>query len=486
MLNRSAGDTMNFRLAFPIPRSAEKLFAAYLAFVIIVSLVFGGGTQQAIWSDAVAQLTALPLLGIALFRLQRSPWSLRLRLALIVVLCTLALPLLQLVSLPPAIWTALPGRVPMLAAFQAVGLPIPWEPLTLDPAATWRGFLAMLPACAVFLATLTLESSARSLIARVILSIVGISIVLDILQIVGDVESPFRFYSFNSYHAGIGFFANANHNATLLFCAIPLVVGAFGAQLKIPEFRTGTLVIILSVVVAAIIGLATTWSRAGLLLALIGGLPTFVLASGLLGLKSTKRLFQAGATIYVAALLVAFQFGFVSLSEKFDRGIMSDLRWPVAKISWQAVRETFPVGAGVGSFVPVYEMHAPRELVLKDSYVNHAHDDWLELLLVGGLPIMLILALFLAWLGISTVAAWRGESPGFRTADAALAKAASIAVALVLMHSAVDYPLRTIAIETLFAFCCACMLPARLSDHIPVGARSQSDGSPGSGRPVIS
>lgn len=470
MLNRSSAEMMNFGLVMPVPRAAEKLFVGYIAFVIVVALIFGGGTQQAIWSDAVAELTALPLLAIALFRLKTRAWSFSDRLALILLLCTLALPLLQLVPFPPAVWTALPARAPILAGFQAAQMPVPWEPLSLDPIATWRSFQVMLPAAAVFLACLTIERAARLLIVRVILLIAGISIGLDILQILGSIDSPFRFYSFNSYYAGIGFFANANHNATLLLCAIPLTVGAFGQRLKVLEFRTGALVIILSVIAAIIIGLTTTLSRAGLLLAFVGGLPTLMLAPGLLGSKSTKRLLQAGAAIYVVAILVAFQFGFVSLSEKFDRGIMSDLRWPVAKISWQAVLESFPAGTGVGSFVPVYEMHAPRELVLRDSYVNHAHDDWLELLLVGGLPATLLIALFLAWYATATIAAWR-SNPSAQTADMALARAASIAVGLVLLHSIVDYPLRTIAIEVLFAFCCSCMLSRRAPEG---AARSAS------------
>jgi len=41
-----------------------------------------------------------------------------------------------------------------------------------------------------------------------------------------------------------------------------------------------------------------------------------------------------------------------------------------------------------------------------------------------------------------------------------LARAGSLVVAMILVHSAVDYPLRTVAMTSLFAFACALLVPA--------------------------
>ena len=64
---------------------------------------------------------------------------------------------------------------------------------------------------------------------------------------------------------------------------------------------------------------------------------------------------------------------------------------------------------------------------------------------------MLLLLLFLSWWGDRAIAIWR--SPYF----AELAQGACIASAAILLHSLVDYPLRTSAIATLMAMALALM-----------------------------
>ena len=69
----------------------------------------------------------------------------------------------------------------------------------------------------------------------------------------------------------------------------------------------------------------------------------------------------------------------------------------------------------------------------------------------AGLPGLVLLLLFLAWWGMRASAIWR--SP-----DAAeLARAACIASAAILLHSLVDYPLRTSAIAAIMAMAVAMM-----------------------------
>ena len=111
-----------------------------------------------------------------------------------------------------------------------------------------------------------------------------------------------------------------------------------------------------------------------------------------------------------------------------------------------AAAEFFPFGTGLGSFVPVYQYHENLARVTS-VFVNHAHSDYLELLLELGAAAVVILILFLAWFIRRLVVVWRSDEAGF-----AFARAASVAVAAVLAHSLVDYPLRTAAIAAVFAF----------------------------------
>src|SRR5690606_12413055 len=122
--------------------------------------------------------------------------------------------------------------------------------------------------------------------------------------------------------------------------------------------------------------------------------------------------------------------------------------------SWPLVAETaqahLPLGSGVGSFDPVYRSVEPLTEV-DPTFFNHAHNDYLEIWLEAGWPGVLLLGLFLFWYSRRTLAAWRAiGSPSM-----SMQRAASISIMAVLLHSAVDYPIRTLTMSVVFALVCA-------------------------------
>ena len=78
--------------------------------MIIASLVLGGGTRGGFLSDAILQLVAIPLLLVSLWRLIETPLTKQMRMALFFCIAIVAIPLIQLIPLPPWLWTVLPGR----------------------------------------------------------------------------------------------------------------------------------------------------------------------------------------------------------------------------------------------------------------------------------------------------------------------------------------------------------------------------------------
>ena len=64
------------------------------------------------------------------------------------------------------------------------------------------------------------------------------------------------------------------------------------------------------------------------------------------------------------------------------------------------------------------------------------------------------LLVFLVWFGRLSLAAWRSIPEGAEDFDTALARAASIAIVLLMMHSVVEFPLRTTALMVVFAIAC--------------------------------
>ena len=69
----------------------------------------------------------------------------------------------------------------------------------------------------------------------------------------------------------------------------------------------------------------------------------------------------------------------------------------------------FPVGSGFGGFDPLYRVYEPHEY-LSPSYLNHAHNELMELAIQGGLPGLVILAVFLVWLAGKGWTAFRGPA----------------------------------------------------------------------------
>ena len=175
---------MSLAVSIPLPRVATDVFLPYTGLVVTLAMLFGGGGNQE-WSDAVVQLAALPLLAWALFKLSPSQLGRTGQWAIVLLCGILALPLLQLVPMPPSLWSGLPGRGEIVAAYQAAGMTLPWLPLSLEPSGTWLGLLSLLPATAVFLAMLSVEQRSRRILIVLILVIVFASVLLDILQVMG-------------------------------------------------------------------------------------------------------------------------------------------------------------------------------------------------------------------------------------------------------------------------------------------------------------
>jgi O-antigen ligase len=458
-----------------VPLLRGDAFFPYTIFVVTLAMLFGGGYG---WSGAVVQLAALPLLAWGLFKLTPSELGRGGRWAIGLLCAILALPLLQLIPMPSSLWSGLPGRGEIASAYEAAGMALPWLPISLYPTATWLGLISLLPATAVFLAMLSLERRSRRVMILLIFIIVLASVLVDMLQVMGGEDSPLRFYSDNPDRA-VGFFANANHNAAFLYSAIPFVTAWMIGLVRDHRQNRGIgLALLALLVVTIIIGVAVTKSRAGMALLFVAVLSSLILAWRHDRGQSSRRLLRFAIGANLVVFLLAFQFGFVGLAQRFESQGFEDHRWPVSQITSRAAIANLPFGSGFGTFTSVYEQFAPRTLLLDGGfYVNHAHNDWLELWLTGGIPAIVLAAGFLAWLAASTIQLWRNGHPRVSVLDVALPRAASIVIVLLLLHSAVDYPLRTVTLSVLFAMACAFLIPRNRIDHnagIPTGIEPQN------------
>ncbi len=432
---------------------SARLFHAYTLAFLVLALVVGGASRQEVFAPDIVSLAALPLIGLSLWRLKDRVLD-DLRLPLGILAALLALPLLQLIPLPSGLWTALPGRELVTGGLRDAGVTPGWAPISLSPAETWAAFLSLLPATAMFLAVLSLASDQRRRAALAVVAVGALSVVLGALQMAGGEDSPLRLYEITNRAAAVGFFSNRNHLASLLICTVVLAAAwAAWSAARRPVSRWALAAALLVIVLAAV-GAGMTGSRAGLLLLLPAGLGAAILAWRAGVARGRGKLALGVLALGFAAALLIVQLSFGETVARLQGGFAEDVRVTAAGVGWDAVKAFSPFGSGFGTFVPAYKMFEGPESVI-NTYINHAHNDWLEVLIEGGVPAALLLAVFLFWFGRTAFGPWRGEG-----AEGTLARAGSLIVLLLLIHSALDYPLRTPAMGVIFALACGLMLPA--------------------------
>lgn len=427
--------------------------------VFSLALVLGGGTIQGLTSDAIVELASLPLLGWAVARIVAAPRRREAIFPVSVACGIVILLLLHLIPLPPSVWTSLPGRYRLVETYDLIGLDLPWWPLSLQPEASCRALLSILPATAIFLAILTVEARQRRLLTVAFVVFAGLSVLLGLLQVMQGRDSAFRFYEFTNQTSSVGFFANRNHYATLLCAAVPFTLGwtIYYSGARRQGWQFGSLAMGLLAVIM-ILGIALSYSRAGFALAVFA----FGTSVFLLDFDEVKKSRRAGirAVLLGVSLVAVAAVGYYALPgliesivSKTDVGVRTQT-WEITRV---AAARMFPTGAGFGAFQTVYEWFDRPEALIAATFVNRAHNDWLELVVEAGLPAVLLMLSFLSWY---LHRAWRSwNSTATETSlDIKLARAGSLSVLVILLHSFVDYPLRTLAAQAIFAFCCSLLV----------------------------
>jgi hypothetical protein len=417
-----------------------------LVVLLIAAVLLGGGSRDDITSLALLRPIGVVCLGIGLVLMTREQWE-AFKLPLGFMAAIVGLIFLHLVPLPPFIWQALPGREIAVAAGDAVGGVQPWRPLSLVPYRGWNAFYAMLiPAAAMVLAVQIGREDHRKLIYLLIGAAV-LSAVWGMLQAISGFAPGLYFYRITNADSPTGLFANRNHMAALQVCILPLLV-LLASRAKGPRMRT-TQVGWSAIGALAIIMATATGSRAGIALSIVALVASWLVWRARPSLPEARRRrdrrqpwvpFALGG--FGLLVLGAFTF-LLTRSESFTRisggGTVEEYRFTV----WEAITgflpQYLPFGSGIGSFVEVFQIHEPSEL-LNTSFWNHAHNDWLEWALEGGVPVMVLILLGLVAF-VQRVAALvsRSHTGHF---EVQLGLAGGVILFVLGLWSGVDYPLR--------------------------------------------
>lgn len=428
----------------PVHRLFSLREAPFLLLAVFVICLFfaGGASREDVTAQVVIRAAAWALMLLAILMMPGWTWK-RARGPFLLLAAMVAAPSLHLVPLPSSLWAALPGRDPFLAVAQMLDRPQPWRPLSLSPGGTLNAAASLVVPLLVLVLASHISWRRQGTLLTLVVVFVAVSAIWAVAQFIGGaLPNPLM----NNMPGQVGGpFANRNHLALLLAIGLLLLpVWCFQADRSF-RFRA-----VISVGLACLLFLVVLaiGSRAGLILAPLGAL---------LGLMIVKSSRETKFPVPAKALLTAVAFAVLSVvgfSALFDRSatierlvrldVGADLRARAIPTIAQMIWQYFPIGSGFGTFDPVFRISEPDDL-LNPSYLNHAHNDFLEIVLEGGFVGLALLVAAIGWWSSRTVAAWRQRAQS----RGDLRLAGSAVILLVLAASVTDYPART---PTIMAF----------------------------------
>jgi len=434
-----------------IRRARTIVAPAYLFACLIL-----GGSAQGIWQNMILQLAGVAIIAWAAMDRGEEPVARAARMLLSLALVSLAVVALQLIPLPPSIWSNLGPRERIAEDFLALGIPLPAEPLSLTPASGLDALLSVIPTLAIVCAMVRLNAYRPQWLAIALIAGTLAGIALGAMQVASSGAEASHLYLYEETSPGraVGFFANADRMATLLVVTIPFLAAVVAAGRSSSMQRYSAIVAIAAgLALVMIVGLALNGSLAGYGLAL-----PVIAASTLIVLPPNSRL-----RLWVVGLAALLVLGSVAALETTSIGSgklgehaasSAQSRVDILSTTSRAAADFMPFGSGLGSFQSVYRLYEHPQQVTSE-YVVHAHNDYAELVLELGLAGIVLMVLFFAWWAAAIWRAWRSAEGG------PFARAATIASAAVLVHSLVDFPLRTAAISVCFGMCLALLADSR-------------------------
>ena len=441
-----------FRTSFSKPSPLFWVLAAFLTFLFAT----GGASRVDAQSLVILRPVSVMLCALALMTLRpehlaERKWLLGSFTALFV------LSLLHVIPLPSALWQSLAGREDLVNVEKLAELSDIWRPLTLAPMNGWHALLSLFVPLAVLLLGIQLTRDDLFRLLPLLIALTGISGFLGLLQAIGDPQGALYFYRITNNGSAVGLFANRNHSATLLACLFPmLAVFASTAKGTADEARFRQL-LAAAIAIVLVPLILVTGSRSGLMSAVAGIVAAALLCRRPINVRtvrrgSTDRIKATPVLVGLAIISLGFLTFFFSRAEAIERLFAEtsngESRTEFWSVSIELFWKYFPMGSGSGSFVEVYQIMEPTRL-LDATYLNRAHNDWVEIAVTFGLAgvISLILA--------SATFFWRGFKL-WRVADAsrryvAFGRLASVCMAIIAIASLSDYPLRTPMMMGVFA-----------------------------------
>lgn len=444
---------------FSLQVAATKKSVA-LAALLTIAIAFGGGYASNGVMNLVIDLAALGILlfnpgaVLGFFRCAPRPIA-------VMVCLTIALPLLQLVPLPPMLWQALPGRNLVEQSFTFLGMPGRWWPISVNPGRTLLALLSLIAPFTILVLTAELKNMQVLPMLWVIIAAGVSQIALGAMQLASGNQAFLLYQQLHPFTYLLGTFRNHNHVGIFLDCSL-VCLAALPSDRKRFSARTGMyagLGIVLS------LGVVLTQSRSAIVLLVV---PVAVLARRWWpALRQPRTTGVQGGLLAMAVLAAAIVGGTViSGSERVHESLsrfddLTDRRSSIWQNSMLSIDRFWPIGSGIGTFNDVYQVDESLESLAPGRAVR-AHNEYIEALVESG---MFGAFLALAWL---MALAWRAGQIIMKNGQTGGSQVSPCAIFLLFtIQSILDFPMREQALvcTAAFALGLSCRSLPRQSDR---------------------
>ena len=357
------------------------------------------------WSNLPILIAAAALFLASGARVASNPST---RLLDLCVLGALGLLALQLVPLPAGLVGALSPNAPTLQDIIALEPAGGWRSLSIHPAATRGALATALAAALLFWSTVVITASTSP--ARLVVGgLAWLGIATALVAVAQHITAPTLIYwRWEPQDPGarpFGPFISRNHLATWVVLSVSVVVAALIARVRgrlsarmtsgpraaLVAVLEGNGVTMLAAIVLMLVALGTTLSRAGMV-ALAASAAAGAALSGRRGERGPGPLIAASAAAVVMLAVAAWTNG-EGLAQRvvstLDSGDGSVSRVTIWRETWSIARDYLATGVGGGAFGDAmlqYQRTTTRILF------NHAHNEYLQLVTEGGIPLLIIVA----------------------------------------------------------------------------------------------
>lgn len=368
---------------------------------------------------------------------------------------------LYVIPLPLDMWNDLPGRELYQEVFQWLEADSDiktLKTLSLVPLNTLSLLITMIPVMAIFLATTSISKKALKLAIYALLVSATIQGIIALFQYT-NYNSALAFLKIANSNPPKGTYLNQNHFTAFMEMAEPIALALMINALLIKEsgYLKKTSIVFLFAAISLLLTFSAfvTTSRMGTALLLL----SIVLSFWAMTTVEIRKTVATPILILRLALFIVIiiaQFTMIktivsTTAEMQPAVILGDLRWDMFTATWEGIKAFFPFGSGPGTMPQIIQAFLPADNpTFQKSFVNHVHNDYLELIFEMGIIGVGIILAFIALY----MRQWLTISSQLKDSANIIQSGAGIGILIFLIFSLTDFNLHTPANVIFLTFLC--------------------------------